>query len=111
MTPFVSSRRVTALWVLVVATALMAMGCSSSAAPKSAMAGSNTDETLETGGHLSAGPRPAKQAFDGKPAPFRSVTTFQDMNTQLYQMYASMNGKEMLIMEITYTREPETAQK
>jgi hypothetical protein len=41
---------------------------------------------------------------DGKQVPSRSVVHLVDDNTMTYEMYHSMNGKQMKVMEITYTR-------
>jgi hypothetical protein len=40
----------------------------------------------------------------GKDAPVRSVSVWLDDNTIRYEMFETKNGKEMRIMEITYTR-------
>jgi len=41
---------------------------------------------------------------DGKPMDMKLVTKYPDDNTQVFSMYGMMNGQEMLMMEITYTR-------
>ena len=40
----------------------------------------------------------------GKPMPIRSVTKIVDDNQHVYSMYTTQDGKETLMMEITYTR-------
>ncbi len=47
--------------------------------------------------------------FDGKPMACRSVISFVDANNHTYQLYATVNGKDMLMMEIAYTRQGEAA--
>ena len=41
---------------------------------------------------------------DGKPMDVRIVTAIVDENQHVFSMYGQMGGKEMLMMEITYTR-------
>jgi Protein of unknown function (DUF1579) len=42
---------------------------------------------------------------DGKPMDFRMVTRIVDPNRHVWSMYGTQDGKEQLMMEITYTRE------
>ncbi len=42
---------------------------------------------------------------DGKPAEMKSVTAWVDAGTFTYSMYGVQDGKETLMMEITYTRQ------
>jgi hypothetical protein len=41
---------------------------------------------------------------DGKPMKYRMVTRIVDDNKHVFSMYAPMEGKDQLMMEITYTR-------
>ena len=41
---------------------------------------------------------------DGRPMDVRMVTRFVDENTHVWSMYGTQGGREMLMMEITYTR-------
>ena len=41
---------------------------------------------------------------DGKPTEYRMVTHLVDDRRHVFSMYATMEGKEQLVMEITYTR-------
>jgi hypothetical protein len=41
---------------------------------------------------------------DGKPMDLRLVTRIVDPNRHVFSMYGTVDGKEQLLMEITYTR-------
>lgn len=43
--------------------------------------------------------------MDGKPTPYRMVTTITDANSHKVEMFSMMGDKEMKMMEIDYTRE------
>jgi hypothetical protein len=43
--------------------------------------------------------------MDGKPAAYRSTSTWTDDNTMVLTMYQTQKGKETKAMEITYTRQ------
>jgi hypothetical protein len=42
--------------------------------------------------------------MDGKPMPVRTVTKIEGPDKHVYSMYGQMNGQEVPVMEITYTR-------
>jgi hypothetical protein len=64
------------------------------------MSGEGTwDAAAKTLTMTSTGPGP-----DGKPTTIRSVTKVVDDDTHVFSMYAPMEGKETLAMEITYKR-------
>ena len=42
--------------------------------------------------------------MDGKLVDARTVTKIVDDNTQVFSIYSKMDGKDMMVMEITYKR-------
>ena len=76
----------TMLWVDNMATSMMTGGGS--------MDATSGELTLKSTGD---GP-------DGKPTEFKLVTRMMDPSRHVFSMYATVDGKEQLMMEITYTR-------